>query len=71
MWPDNLSDVSTDLTPEEFAVVKFAIDTDLVKWDEKQGGLFGACGFYPFDFNGRNYELQESYELVTSLKRKE
>ena len=71
MWPDNLSEVSTDLPPEEFSLVKFAIDTELVEWDNNEGGLFGACGFYPFNFNGHKYELQESYELVTSLKRKE
>lgn len=67
-WPDNLSDVSTNLTPEEFTLVKFAIEHELVEWD-KSGGEFAGYGSYPFKFNGHNYQMDESFELVTSLTK--
>lgn len=67
-WPDDLSKVSTNLSPEEFTIVKFALDHGLVDWDES-GGEFAGYGSYPFIFNGRVYEMDESFELVTSLTK--
>lgn len=68
-WPNDLTQVSTNLTKEEFTVVKFAIDHELVEWGE--GDLLGSYCCGPFAFNGITYELAENFELVTSMNRKE
>ena len=66
-WPENLSDIATDLPLEEFTIVMFAIDHDLVEWGKVD--LFGGYCHAPFKFNGNNYALNENFEVVTSIMK--
>jgi hypothetical protein len=69
-WPDDLSQVSTNMPEEEFTLIKFAIDHDLVEWVEDGDlYLFGPLGTYPFIFSGQRYMMHEMYELVGLLNR--
>jgi hypothetical protein len=70
-WPDDLSQVSTDLPADEFTLVRFAIDHELVSWDVEGGSLYSSYGSYPFNFLGQVYVMDESFELITSINRKE
>jgi hypothetical protein len=69
-WPDDLTKISTNLPQEEFTVLKFAIDHELVEWCHGSS-LVMSLGTCPLIFNGREYILKEIYEEVTSLNRKE
>jgi hypothetical protein len=69
-WPENLESITTNLEPEEFTVVKFAIDHDLVEWEDNYE-LIIALGSYSFEFLGKKYLMEEIYEIVSTLKRKE
>jgi hypothetical protein len=69
-WPDNMSEIQTDLPQEEFTLVKFAIDHELVEWGDQSDSLFGPLGKYKFEFNGHEYVITELFELVTNVNKK-
>jgi hypothetical protein len=69
-WPDNMSEVNTDLSQEELTLVKFAIDHELVEWDDRSYSLICELGKYGFKFNGHEYVLTELFELVTNVNKK-
>jgi len=69
-WPKNLSEISTNMPEEEFTLVRFAIDHQLVEWGD-DGNLFGPLGTCPFKFNGHDYVMSEMFEVVTTINRKE
>jgi len=70
-WPDDMSKVETDLPSEELTLVKFAIDHELVDWnDDDDNSLFGPLGKYKFEFNGHEYVMTELFELVTNVNKK-
>lgn len=68
-WPDNLTEVSTNLPPEEFTMIKFAIEHQLVDW----GKISEFAGYCKAEFTllDKQYEYSECFELATSLNRKE
>ena len=68
-WPTDLSQISTNLSGEEFTIVKFAIDCQLIEWG-KSTIVAELCNA-PFKFNGNEYELCELFEQVTKINRKE
>ena len=69
-WPDNISEVQTDLPQEEFTLVKFALDHELVEWNDDDNSLFGPLGKAAFKFNGHEYVMTELFELVTNVNKK-
>jgi hypothetical protein len=68
-WPDDLSEISTNMPEEEFTLVRFALDHELVEWGESS--LFISLGMADFIFNGHAYSLEESFEVITTINRKE
>lgn len=58
-----------NFSDEEFTLVKFAVDHELVEWGKYSE--FAGYATADFKFLGREYEIQESFELVTSINRKE
>ena len=58
-----------NISEEEFTLIKYAVDHDLVEWTDHSE--FAGYRSATFKFLDKEYEIQEEFELVTSLKRKE
>jgi hypothetical protein len=68
-WPDSLNSISTNMDQSELTIIKFALDHELVEWGESS--LFISLGMADFIFNGHAYSLEESFEVITTINRKE
>jgi len=68
-WPNNLHEVNRDIPFEELVLLKYAIDHDLVEWGVYSE--FAGYGQNTFTFLDKEYTINEAFELVESIYRKE
>ena len=58
-----------NFSEEEFTIIRQAVDMDLVTWG-KVSEFAGYCNA-EFKFLGHTYEMNEEFELVTSIYKRE
>lgn len=66
-FPESLSEISTNLSSAELADVVKAVEEERVNWVPGSSSVFAGSSGGSFDYKGARYELNEWFELVTSL----
>lgn len=66
-FPNNLTDISTNLEPAELVEVVKAVEEDRVAWVPETSSVFAGSSGGQFDYKGARYELSEFFEMVSSL----
>lgn len=68
-WPEDYSKLTTEIPEGELAVIRFGMRHELGEW--KDVSEFAGYCTATYMFNDQEYEIQEEFELITSINRKE
>ena len=66
-FPEKLSDVNTNLSEQELAKVAAALENEDPKIVWGEGSLFAGDRIEHFFYDGKQYRIFESFELVISI----
>ena len=68
-WPDKFDKLTTQIPHEELSVLRYSMEHELGEWSDIKE--FAGYLTATYEFCGREYEVFEEMELMTSIHRKE